>query len=55
MEYIQAKNSLDFELRIYTMCSIRIRYRSWDIDEKLLQHNCDPYVILSKKDSIYGN
>ena len=34
MEHIEMKKSLDSKLQIYSICSIRIRSRNWDIFEK---------------------
>ena len=34
----------DFKLQIYSICSIRIRSRNWDIVEKLEQLNSNPFV-----------
>ena len=37
MEHKGMKTSLDSKLKIYSICSIRIRPRKWDIVEKPLQ------------------
>ena len=44
MEHIDMKNRLDSKLKIYSICSFRIRSRKRDIFEKPLQHNSNPSV-----------
>ena len=44
MEHIGIKRSLDSQLQIDSIRSIRIRSENQDIDEKL-QHNSDPSVL----------
>ena len=43
------KDSLDSKLQIYSICSIRIRSRNWDIVEKPRMHNFDPCCPVEQK------
>ena len=44
MEQVDMKVSLGSNLKIYSIGSIKILSRSWDIVEKTLLHNSSPYV-----------
>ena len=45
MENIELVCSLGFELTLISICSIRNRSRKWDVFEKPLQRNFNPFVI----------
>ena len=44
MEHKDIKNSLDSKLQVYSICSIRINSRKWDIFEKSQQLTSNPSV-----------